>query len=129
MDYQENDKLDDKDPKKRIRKMVGKNIKKLREDRKLTQNYLSDKLGLSSTGHFSLIEKGERGLPSDKIIKLAEILGVHPSVFFTEKQTSLEYAHLMGLLSTILLTEIKPPSFEALKILIKSVAKECENKT
>jgi hypothetical protein len=84
-------------------------------------------LGFLSSGHVSLVERGERGLPSDKIIKVSEILDVHPSVLFSEKQSSLEYAHLMGLLSNILLSDNKPSSFEALKILIISVAKECEN--
>lgn len=115
------------DNKKETRKTIGANIRKLRKDKGLLQPQLSELLGLSSSGHLSLIERGERGLPSDKLIQVAKIFGVHPSVLFSEKPSSMEYAYLMGLLSKILLSENKPQSFEALKILIKSIADECDS--
>lgn len=112
--------------KESTRKTIGKNIKQLRKNKGMQQHELATLLDFASSGHVSLIENGQRGLPNDKILKIAEIFNVHPSVLFTDKPASMEYANLMGLLSKIILSDNKPPSFEALKMLLKSVADECE---
>jgi len=118
------------DEKKSTRFTIGQNIKKLRDNAGMKQHELASLLELSSSGHISLIENGDRGLPNDKIMKVAEIFKVHPSVLFTDKPATMEYAHFMGLLSKIILSKNKPPSFEALKVLLKAVADEChEDKT
>jgi len=111
--------------KKTTRETIGKNIKRLRDNAGMKQHELASLLELASSGHVSLIENGERGLPNDKILKISEIFKIHPSVLFTDEPATMEYAHLMGLLSKIILSKNKPPSFEALKVLLKAVAEEC----
>jgi transcriptional regulator with XRE-family HTH domain len=54
---------------------LGHRIRKLRELRDLTQEYLAEELGMSVSG-YSRIERDEVRLSSDKLLKIAAILGV-----------------------------------------------------
>ncbi len=62
----------------------GKNIKKIREERKLTQEQLSEKLGVSFQA-ISLWERDECKPDTDNLIKLAEVLDVSVSALVEEK--------------------------------------------
>ena len=54
---------------------VAHKIKKLRELKNLTQEYMADELGITQ-GAYSKIENGETDLNLSKLDKIAEILGV-----------------------------------------------------
>lgn len=65
-------------------------IRKLREDKDISQEELARRCGYSSRSTISKIEKGERNLTGDKIQVIADVLGVRPSYLMDgEEPTSL----------------------------------------
>ncbi len=67
-----------------IRELFARNIKELRLSLKLSQEELADKCGLHRT-YISDIERGCRNVSIDNIGKIADGLGVKPSVLLEEK--------------------------------------------
>lgn len=64
-------------------KLVGANIRRLRKERGLSQETLAGEAGLAMR-HLGRIERGE-GNPTVAVLgRLAEVLGVHPTVFYGE---------------------------------------------
>lgn len=62
---------------------IGYNIKKVREERNLTQDYVASELKISTLAYGN-IERG-KSLPNTKRLKeIADILEVKPEEFFTE---------------------------------------------
>jgi transcriptional regulator with XRE-family HTH domain len=53
---------------------VAENLKRIREEKKLTQEQMAVLLGYSVSG-YRKIENGNRGLPIHKAMKAAKILG------------------------------------------------------
>ena len=65
-------------------------IRRLREDKDISQEELARRCGYSSRSTISKIEKGERNLTGDKIKVIADVLGVRPSYLMDgEEPTSL----------------------------------------
>lgn len=65
-------------------------IRRLREDKDISQEELARRCGYSSRSTISKIEKGERNLTGDKIQVIADVLGVRPSYLMAgEEPTSL----------------------------------------
>lgn len=65
-------------------------IRRLREDKDISQEELARRCGYSSRSTISKIEKGERNLTGDKIQVIADVLGVRPSYLMDgEEPTSL----------------------------------------
>lgn len=62
---------------------IHENIKKLREQKKISQEYVSYKLGLSQS-QYSRREKGEIKFLADEIAFLSKILETPVSLFFDE---------------------------------------------
>jgi transcriptional regulator with XRE-family HTH domain len=60
---------------------VYRNIKKIRELKNFTREYVSGELGMSTSG-YGKIERGEVDLTVTKIIRLAAILEVSVSFIF-----------------------------------------------
>jgi transcriptional regulator with XRE-family HTH domain len=60
----------------------GKTVRKLRLAKAWTQEDLADRARLHPT-YIGGIERGERNLGFDNIVKLARALGEHPSALFT----------------------------------------------
>ena len=58
------------------REYVGERIKKLRKERDLTQNQLSEMLDYTSERQLQRIENGETGCTIDKLMEIAQILNV-----------------------------------------------------
>lgn len=64
-----------------VYQLAGKNLKKLREERGLTQKELAEKLDLS-TGLISRIERGENSLAPRHIASICKLLDVEPDYFY-----------------------------------------------
>lgn len=54
---------------------LRQNIRDIREDKKMTQADIAEKLGLSETG-YAKIERGESKADIDRLQKIADVLGV-----------------------------------------------------
>ncbi len=57
--------------------VVGRNIRRLRQERGLSQEHLADEIGVHRT-YMGGVERGERNLTLRSLERLAERLGVSP---------------------------------------------------
>jgi transcriptional regulator with XRE-family HTH domain len=57
---------------------VGVKIKKVRELKNLTQEYLAEQVGMTTSG-YSRIERGEVKISLDRLQQVAMVLGVQPN--------------------------------------------------
>jgi len=62
---------------------LGKKIRQLRLAKGWTQEELAERTGLHST-YVGGVERGERNLGLDNILKIARALGEHPSALFAD---------------------------------------------
>lgn len=65
------------------RARFGERVRKLRLERGLTQEALAARAGLHST-YVGGIERGERNVGFDNIVKLARALGENPAALFSD---------------------------------------------
>lgn len=67
-------------------------LKKLREERGYTQEYMAERLGYKGKSGYCLLEKGSIKLTVEKAIAISRILDIDPSIFFENKveETSTE---------------------------------------
>lgn len=65
--------------------IAGKNIRKWRLRKKLTQVKLALKSGLSQ-GYLNQLERGKKGFSEDRLLNIAEALEVPVSVLFEEEE-------------------------------------------
>jgi transcriptional regulator with XRE-family HTH domain len=65
------------------RKRFGKKVRQLRLAKGLTQEALADAAHLHTT-YIGGIERGERNLGFDNLLKIARALGEHPSSLFAD---------------------------------------------
>jgi len=61
------------------RKQFGENVRRRRQRLQLSQEELADKAGLHRT-YIGSIERGERNVSLDNIVRIAEALGMKPAV-------------------------------------------------
>ncbi len=61
--------------------IVYKNIKKIRELKNLTREYVADELKMSTSG-YGKIERGEVDLTISKLVKIAKVLDVSIEFIF-----------------------------------------------
>lgn len=59
-----------------VKRLVGKNIKRIRNIKGFTQSYVTQRLGYKSPSILCEIESGKKGFDADKIPLLASILEV-----------------------------------------------------
>ena len=57
---------------------LRQNIRDMREDKKLTQADMAEKLGLSETG-YAKIERGESKIRIERLFQIAQVLDVSPA--------------------------------------------------
>lgn len=62
---------------------VGRNIRRIREQRALSQEQLAEKCQLHRT-YVSGIERGTRNPSLQNLLKIARALDVHPSILFRD---------------------------------------------
>lgn len=65
-------------PKDSMLKQLGENIKKLRIEKKITQDELARLVGYTSRSTINKIEKGKIDIPQSKILEFAKIFDVSP---------------------------------------------------
>ena len=66
---------------KSVRKLIGKNIKDIREKKKLTQEKVAKAAGILGN-YYAKIERGEIGTAPEKLDKIIKALGVKASDIF-----------------------------------------------
>lgn len=64
-----------------MNKHIGENLKRIREQKKLSQKQMAELLKYSLGGYVK-IEQGTRGMSTRKIYEAAEILGCSPNDIF-----------------------------------------------
>lgn len=69
-------------PKSPTLQIFGGNVRKLREGRKLSQEDLAEEADLHRT-YIGGIERGERNVGVENVVRLAEALGVPPGRLFS----------------------------------------------
>lgn len=69
-----------------LRGVLAKNLRRLRNARKISQEALADEAGLHRT-YIGSIERGERNISVDNIEKLARALKCDPSALFSGWRT------------------------------------------
>ncbi len=70
-----------------IDKIFGKVLRDFRKKNKLTQEELSEKLGISLK-YISRIENGNNGVKTETLIKYMNILGITPNTIFKDLLTN-----------------------------------------
>ena len=73
--------------KKNIDELVGKNLKRLRESRKWTQEELSTLTGNHSDGIISLWEHGIKGVGKNAMSVLCNVFNVQPYEFYIDEDS------------------------------------------
>ncbi len=64
-------------------RIVGANVRRLRNERGLSQEALADEADLTPR-HLGRIERGEGNPTVAMLGRLARVLGVHPTAFYSE---------------------------------------------
>lgn len=64
---------------------VGKTIRRLREYRNLTQEYMAARLNIGSTAYGNIERNEVKRLTIERLIEIADVLGVHFTEFFMEQ--------------------------------------------
>ena len=67
---------------------VGTKIRKLREERGITQEYIANELSVTQSS-YGRLEKDDRRLNVLKLLKIAEVLNVSVSILFGEKASNI----------------------------------------
>lgn len=70
-----------------IRKILGENIRRLRNSHEWTQVYLADCLEIT-TSFLNMIESGKRGMSLDLIEKISDLFGVPVASLFIDVMES-----------------------------------------
>lgn len=95
-------------------KSLGARIKQVRENRRLTQQQLSEKSGIDQ-GHISRIERGEKGLAIEKLAAIARALGCSVAELTASvAEPSAEYGQQLEPRAAILANYEAPPGLRDL---------------
>ena len=68
------------------KKAFGKNLKRIRTEKGLSQEELAKNLGYKGRSAVNKIETGVNDMPRSMVIKCAEVLGVSPLAFFEDEK-------------------------------------------
>ena len=81
MEENRREQVDEDAEKESIQQMFGQNVRKYRKARNLTQEQLSEKLGISQK-HLSIIETGTQFASASLIARISSVLEVSPGDLF-----------------------------------------------
>lgn len=97
------------------KKIYGQNLRRLRLARGMSQEELAKALGYTNRSSINKIEIGRSSIPSDKIARTAEVLGVSPLELFREEpQEKLPEGTFRGGVDITAKTDKISPVFEKL---------------
>lgn len=97
------------------KKIYGQNLRRLRLARGMSQEELAKALGYTNRSSINKIEIGRSSIPSDKIARTAEVLGVSPLELFREEpQETLPEGTFRGGVDVTAKTDKISPVFEKL---------------
>lgn len=82
--------------KEEAKKVCGENLKRLRIARGLSQEELAKALGYTNRSSINKIEVGRSCLPTSKLKRAAEVLGVSPLELFQEQPLDIRYDTYIG---------------------------------
>lgn len=66
-----------------VKKKIGNRIRKIRESKDMKREHVADELGITH-GAYSKIERGESDPNTNRLLQIAEILGVSVTDFFED---------------------------------------------
>lgn len=72
------------------KRRYGENLKRLRIARGMSQEELAKALGYTNRSSINKIEIGRSNIPTDKIARTAEVLGVSPLELFDTTETEVD---------------------------------------
>ncbi|BDU75730.1 helix-turn-helix domain-containing protein [Mesoterricola sediminis] len=75
-----------------IRAEIAKNVRALREGRRMTQAYLSRRLGMSQ-GRFSVVERGDGSFTAEQLVEILRLFNVTVGQLVAEKGDPEAYLH------------------------------------
>jgi len=67
----------------KLRRLVAKNLRRLRKESDLSQEELADRAGLNRN-YIGMIEREENSPTIDALEQISDALGVHPVVFLQD---------------------------------------------
>ncbi len=67
--------------------LMGRNLRRLRLERNLTQDQLAERLGLCNSNVFTKWEAGRKGIGKRVLLKLCNALNVKPCLFYVDEKT------------------------------------------
>lgn len=102
--------------------IFGKRMKLLRRLKKWSQMDLAFRLGYSSSGTLSLIERGEREMDREKMLQVAEIFGVHPAVMLSPHEMDDEDLQMVIDLMSVIKKKYKSPHYRSIQRLLKDTS-------
>lgn len=101
---------------------IGRKIKRLRDEKKWTQQDLADKIGVSFTT-ISLYEFDARKPSFNALYRIAEVFDVTPEFFFNGEEIKNEKIKL----AARNMQELKDEDIQAINTLIKSLIKKAKD--
>jgi transcriptional regulator with XRE-family HTH domain len=104
------------EPKDELKVALGKKVRRLRKNLKMTQEDLQRELGYNSNGMISQVEAGIKGMSVEQVMVAATVLGVHPAVLLSNVEFSVEELELFQKLHQTI--KEKGPHYEAIKTLL-----------
>ncbi len=69
----------------KIRKILGRNVRKARRQHRMTQEQLSEKVNITAK-HLSMIETGNKFVSEKCLEKIVEVFDVKPSMLLDERE-------------------------------------------
>ena len=109
-----------------FRKLFGQKIQILRKKNGLTQVQLAAALGYNSTGMISQIEKGIKGMASDKVVQAAKILKVNPAFLFSNERMSRDSIEMLVMVNKIV-NHPECLQYEMTQAFLKSMTEQMES--
>jgi transcriptional regulator with XRE-family HTH domain len=107
-------------------RIIGQNIRFYRKQAGITQDILAQEMEYSQASSISAVERGSKPISKKKLIKLAEIFGIHVSELFSNRNTvtSSEEEVLRNKFIFLLDSEKKPAVWDKIKELIETGCRE-----
>jgi len=99
-------------------KHLGKRVRILREDQRMTQIELARAVGVSNP-FISMLESGQRGVDVETLLKLAKVLRVHPYILISDLDIPEDRLVVLNNLLKLIQHGEKTPNYEAICTLIE----------